>query len=132
MVKTKPTKRPQSKSLHINKRTETNSLKIASEFNSFFNTIEAKINERTISNSFAFKNTIREPTENAMFLSPTTINEVESAIKELQDKKAANPNSITSKILKNNKDVFSKPLCDLINLVFMSGTFPQQIKTVNL
>ena len=67
-----------------------------------------------------------------MFLSPTTVNEVESAIKELQDKKAASPNSITSKILKNNKDVSSKPLCDLINLVFMSGTFPQQIKTAKI
>ena len=36
LVKTKPTKRPQPKGLHINKRIETNNLKIASEFNSFF------------------------------------------------------------------------------------------------
>ena len=67
-----------------------------------------------------------------MFLSPTTVNEVESAIKELQDKKATGPNSIPSKILKNNKDVLSKPLCDLINLVFVSGTFPQQLKTAKI
>ena len=67
-----------------------------------------------------------------MFLLPTTINEVESAIKELQDKKATGPNSIPSKILKNNKDVLSKPLCDLLNLVFVSGTFPQQLKTAKI
>ena len=67
-----------------------------------------------------------------MFLLPTTINEVESAIKELQDKKATGPNSIPSKILKNNKDVLSMPLCDLINLVFVSGTFPQQLKTAKI
>ena len=48
LVRTKPTKRPQPKSLHINKRIETNNLKIASEFNSFFNTIAAKIDERII------------------------------------------------------------------------------------
>ena len=83
MVKTKPTKRPQSKSLHISKRIETNSLKIASKFNSFFNTIAAKIDKKIISTYFAFRNTLRESTEDIMFLSPTTVNEVESAIKEL-------------------------------------------------
>ena len=58
--------------------------------------------------------------------------QIGSAIKELQNKKAAGPNSISSKILKNNKDVLSKPLCDLINLVFVSGTFPQQLKTAKI
>ena len=86
LVKKKPTKRPEPKSLHINKRIETNNLKIASEFNSFFNTIAAKIDERIISTSFSFRNTLREPSENTMFLLPTTVNKVESAIKELQDK----------------------------------------------
>ena len=43
LVKTKPRKRP--KSLHANKRVEENSLKIASEFNSFFNTTAAKMME---------------------------------------------------------------------------------------
>ena len=43
LVKTKPRKRP--KSLHTNKRVEENSLKIASEFNSFFNTTATKMME---------------------------------------------------------------------------------------
>ena len=58
-----------------------------------------------------------------MFFSATTVNEVESAIRKLQDKKATGPNSIPSKMLKNNKDVLSEPLCDRINLVVVSGTF---------
>ena len=94
--------------------------------------MQQKIDERIISTSFTVRNTLREPNENTMLLSPTTVNEVESAIKELQDKKATGPNSIPSKILKNNKDVLSKPLCDLINLVFVSGTFPQQLKTAKI
>ena len=64
-----------------------------------------------------------------MLLSSTKVNKVKSATKELQNKKATGVNSIPSKILKNNKDVLSKPLCDLINLAFVSGTFPQQLKT---
>ena len=91
-----------------------------------------KIDVRIISTSFSFRNTLREPNENTIFLSPATVNEIESAIKELQDKKATGPNSIPSKILKNNKDVLSMPLCDLINLVFVSGTFPQQLKTAKI
>ena len=64
LVKMKSAKRPQPKSLHISKRTETNSPKIASEFNSFFNTIAAEIDEKIISTSLTF----REPTD---YVSPT-------------------------------------------------------------
>ena len=67
-------------------------------------TIAAKINRKIISTSFAFRNTLKEPTENTVSL--TTVSKVESAIKELQDKKATGSNSISSKILKNNK-IFS-------------------------
>ena len=87
LVKTKPTKKPQPNSLHINKRIETNSLKIASGCNSFFNTIAAKIYERKISTSFTFRNTLKEPTENTVFLSPTTVNEVGSPIKNSKMRK---------------------------------------------
>ena len=61
--------------------------------------IAAKINRKILSTSFAFRNTLKEPTENTVSL--TTVSKVESAIKELQDKKATGPNSISSKILKN-------------------------------
>ena len=93
MVKTKPTKSPQPKSLHINKRTAANNFKIGLEFKSFFNTIAAKIDERIISASLVFRNIPRKPDENTVFLTvnanhimPATVNEVESVIKELQDK----------------------------------------------
>ena len=98
----------------------------------FFNTVVAKINERKISTSFALRNTLRESKEKTMFLSTITVNEVESAIKEPQDKKATVPNSIPSKIPENNRDVLSKLLCDLINLIFVSGTFPQELKTAKI
>ena len=131
-VKTKTTKQPQPKSLHINNRIETNSLKIASYFKLIFNAIAAKIDERMISTSFALGNTLKEPTENTMFHSPTTLTEVESAVKELEDKKATSRNSIPSIIFKISKNVPSQSLCDLINLVFVCGAFPQQLKTAKI
>ena len=50
----------------------------------FFNTIAAKIDERMISTSFSFRNTLRQPNKNNMFFLPITVNEVESAIKKQQ------------------------------------------------
>ena len=52
---------------------------------------------------------------------PTSVNEVESVMKELQDKQV----QIVSlqRSLKKTKDVLSKPVCVLVNLVFGSGTF---------
>ena len=87
------------------KEQKQTTLRLLQNSTHFFNTIAAKIDERIISTSFSFRNTLREPNENTIFLSPATVNEIESAIKELQDKKATGPNSIPSKILKNNKDV---------------------------
>ena len=54
-----------------------------------------------------------------MTLSPTTEGEVKSIIKEL-------------KTNKNNKNDLVKPLCDLINLVLQSGTFPDILKTAKI
>ena len=54
-----------------------------------------------------------------MTLSPTTEGEVKSIIKEL-------------KTNKNNKNELAKPLCDLINLVLQSGTFPDILKTAKI
>ena len=52
---------------------------------------------------FTFRNSLKETTENIKFFSPTTANEVESAIKELQHKKPTGSNSTPSKILKMTK-----------------------------
>ena len=35
-------------------------------------------------------------------------------------------------VLKNNKDVLSKPLFDLFNFVFVFENFPQQLKTATI
>ena len=84
LVKAKQTKTWQPKNLHINKRIETNGVKIASKFISLFSTIAGKIDGKIISTFFAFRNTLKEPTENSKFLSRTKVNEVQSVIKELQ------------------------------------------------
>ena len=51
-------------------------------------------------------------------------------IKELiKNIKTTDPDSIPTKTLENNKNEPAKSLCDLINLVFQSGTFLDILKT---
>ena len=67
-----------------------------------------------------------------MVLSLTTEDEIKSTIKELETNDSTGPNSIPAKIVKKNKNELAKPLCDLINLVLQSGTFPDILKTANI
>ena len=52
MIKTKPSKSSQPKVLYISKKLTTNSYAIATEFNTFFNAITGKIDEKLIPTTF--------------------------------------------------------------------------------
>ena len=77
------------------KKIETNSLQIASEFNSFFNKIVAKTDEKIISTYSTFR--IKEK---QMIIPCSSCHPLQMEFK-LQDKKATGPNKIPSKMLKN-------------------------------
>ena len=52
MIKAKPSKSSQPKVLYISKKLTTNSYAIATEFNTFFNAITGKIDEKLIPTTF--------------------------------------------------------------------------------
>ena len=129
LIKTKPSEWSQPKILNINKKLTTNNHAIAEEFNTFFNAIAGKIDEKLIPASYQYQTALNEPNQNTMTLLPTTEDEIKSIIKELKANKTTGPNSIPIKILQNNKNELAKPLCDLISLVFQTGTFLDILKT---
>ena len=59
-----------------------------------------------------------------MFLTLTTPDDIEVSIGNMKVNKGVGPNSIPSKILKDYKSEFSKPLTDMINTSFTTGIFP--------
>ena len=59
-----------------------------------------------------------------MFLTLTTPDHIEVSIGNMKVNKGVAPNSIPSKILKDYKSEFSKPLTDMINTSFTKGIFP--------
>ena len=93
LIKKKPSKSSQPKMLNINnKKKTTNNYAIATEFNTFFNTIVGKIDEKLIP-KYQYQTTLNEPNQNTM-----TKDEIKSIIKELKTNKTTRPNSILTKI----------------------------------
>ena len=72
--------------------------------------------------------TLNEPNTNTMILSPTTEDEIKSTMNKMKSNKATCPNRVPTKIPKNNKNKPAKLLCNLINLVLHSGTYPDILK----
>ena len=70
--------------------------------------------------------------ENNMFLTPTTPDDIEALIGNMKINKGVGPNSIPTKILKDYKSEFSKPLSDMINTSFTKGIFPSALKVANI
>ena len=67
-----------------------------------------------------------------MFLTPTTPNDTEVLIGNMKVNKGVRPNSIPTKILKDYKSEFCKPLSDMINTSFTTVIFPSVAKVANI
>ena len=63
-----------------------------------------------------------------MSLTSTTPDDVEVLIGNMKVNKEVGSNSITTKILKDYKSEFSKPLSGMINTSFTTGLFPVPLK----
>ena len=68
--------------------------------------------------------------ENHMFLTPTTQNDIEVLIDNIEVNKGFGPNSIPTKILKDYKSKLSKPLSDMIILLY-NRFIPSALKVAN-
>ena len=67
-----------------------------------------------------------------MFLTPTAADDIKGLTGNMKVNKGVGPNSIPTKILKDHKSEFSKPLSDMINTSFTTGIFPSTLKVANI
>ena len=105
-------------SLNIDNETKTEDLTITNQFNNLFTSF-AKNPVTKIQKTF-LKNK-----QHSFFMSPTTKKDVEDILGTPKTHKLIGPGSIPTRILKEFKKYFSKPISDLINLSFLLGIFPQ-------
>ena len=73
IINIKPTNKSKTINLNINGNLTTDKIKIAKEFNTFFNTIPAKIDSKIVTTNYSFLDTLKNPNINTIFLSPTTM-----------------------------------------------------------
>ena len=120
------------KNLFHNKKLVSNPDEVTNIFNDFFVNIGPSIAGKIPKSSKHFKNFLKNPIINSLFLNPTNINEIKKIINNLNNKKAVGPNSIPINILKANVDFFATHLSRLINLSFHQGKFPTSCKTAKV
>lgn len=64
----------------------------------------------------------------SLFLTPTNMEEVCKHIKLLKNKKSVGQDEIPIKLLKEVTDIIAQPLTHVINLIFDTGVFPDELK----
>ena len=96
--------------------------------NTFFSTIAQKSESKIVKTKKHFSDFLSEPLQSNFFLTPTLPDEIQEIIKNLNSKKATEPNSIPTKVLKVFSKTISIPLANLINLSFECGIFPMSLK----
>ena len=118
--------------LQIAKKIETDAKEIAYHFNGYFTSIAGELSRKIVKSKNMHLSNLRSMKEDNTFLTTTTLNDIEVLIDSIKVNKGVGPNSIPTKILKDYKSKFSKPLSDMINTSFTTGILPTPIKVPNI
>ena len=118
--------------LKIDDSLNTNNKKIADEFNNFFGTIAQKIDQKTQKSNKHFSNYLKNKNLSSLLLQPVSEKEIMSIIGNISTRKVVGPNSIPNLILREFKDKLKTPITIIVNISFLTGTFPKQCKTIDI
>ncbi|XP_065673996.1 uncharacterized protein LOC136090948 [Hydra vulgaris] len=107
-------------------------IKISESFNSFFVSVPGELQKKIHSFNNDFNKYLKNPNLKSIFIKPTDKNEVFSNIHSLNDSKASGPNSVPIPIFKALANDISPVLFELFNLSFITGVFPDILKTASV
>ena len=102
--------------------------KVVNALNQYFVNVGGKI-DSTSSNTTAkeeYKIHLRDRNPTAMFLIPTTPDEVSKIVTSLKTDKSPGDDNITATLLKSAGPEMLIGLANIINLTFSTGTFPKK------
>ena len=108
-----------------------NRRKIANEFNNYFNSIAADLNNGIDENSFndmkfnSFEEFMSKRIQNTIFLEDCSENEILEIISELQNGKSSD---IPIFVIKKAAHVFSPKLAKYLNILMNQGIFTDELK----
>ena len=109
----------------------TDSTEISNEFNSYFSDIaDSILDKRKYHGKRSFLDFLTDPSPNCIgdVFNPTDETEIKNIISRMKLNKGCGPNSIPTNILKLIRLEISKPLAEIINLSFLTGIHPENLK----
>ena len=101
---------------------------IGDYFNNYFTDIGLNLTSKIDTTAtYPFQHYLRTPTTSKFNLQLTNANEILNVINKLPTKTSSGHDQISCKILKEIKDIISKPLALLTNQVFITSIFPAKL-----
>ena len=91
-----------------------------------------KVEEKIPPSDTHFSDYLQKDHNHRFLIRPVDDEEVESMISQLNISKSCGPNSIPTKLLKDNLALFLSPLKYIINLSFHEGCFPDMLTVVDV
>ena len=98
----------------------------------YFTNIGPSIFKKLNKSKSSFSAILKSNIKNSFFLDETTPSEVEKIISKFSISLSTGVNSILTHILKDNADIFSQVLSNLINHSFNEGVFPELLKVAKI
>ena len=105
---------------------------IANQFGEFFSSIGKNIAKTLPNTNQDFKQFMKTPNRNSIFLEPTDEHEVKKIILNMKNKNSAGVDTISATILKKINAAIMKPLAILINKSMTEGVFPKELKVAKV
>ena len=127
----KKPKSTQVTQLNVDDQVITGDRNIADCFNQYFSSIGCKLSE-SIQNINIEPMAFVTPVESSFHFSRTSVQEVLSALNQLNLRKSPGLDGISVKLSKDTSDVIAQPLANIFNLSLQTGIFPDDWKIAKI
>ena len=117
--------------LNVDDQVITGDRNIADCFNQYFSSIGCKLSE-SIQNINIEPMAFVTPVESSFHFSRISVQEVLSALNQLNLRKSPGLDGISVKLLKDTSDVIAQPLANIFNLSLQTGIFPDDWKIAKI
>ena len=109
-------------------KTITNPKNIAEHFNKFLIEIGTNIQNKISPTKKYYTDYFLNPSKETFLITTTTDEKIYDIISDLNIRKSTGHNSMSTKVMKQTKDVISAPSAKLTNRSFHNGVFPNILK----
>ena len=127
----KKPKSTQGTQLNVDDQVITGDINIADCFIQYFSSIGCKLSE-SIQNINIEPMAFVTPVESSFHFSRISVQEVLSALNQLNLRKSPGLDGISVKLLKDTSDVIAQPLANIFNLSLLTGIFPDDWKIAKI